>query len=219
VQKVRWSTYLQSNQLTLATRSVTSANFFDRAGRQSSTRITKSLPFAEIRATLIGRKLIKEPRRMQLEIPEGAHVHIVIARAALAKACGGLDSGAGAAILALPGEAGAARTAPRFGRLLLRGSLGMMLLAGSFAAGQHFGSFPRAPELARTAAALPRLAPTAEQRAIPDPPQPPEAPAQTAGEVTANFQKRFQQPPTVIAPPGQSGVPETRGRNPFGLEN
>jgi hypothetical protein len=94
-----------------------------------------------------------------------------------------------------------------------------MLLAGSFAAGLHFGSFPRAPELARTAAALPRPAPATEQRAFPDPPQPREAPAQTASEVTANFQKQLQQPPTVIPPPGQTGAPETPGKNPFGLEN
>jgi len=55
-----------------------------------------------------------------------------------------------------------------------------------------------------------------EQRAFPDPPQPPEASAVTAGEVTANFQKQLQQSPTVIPPPG---LPETPGKNPFGLEN
>ena len=156
---------------------------------------------------------------MQFEIPEDAHVHIVIAKPALAKACGGLDPGAGGALVALPGAAGATRTAPRFGRLLLRGSLGGILLAGSFAAGQHFGSSPRAPELAGTAAALPRPAPSAEQYAVPDRPQPREAPAQTAGQVTADFQRQLQQPPTVIPPPGQTGAPETRGKNPFGLEN
>jgi len=94
-----------------------------------------------------------------------------------------------------------------------------MLLAGSFAVGQHFGSSPRAPELAGTAAALPRPAPSAEQYAVPDRPQPREAPAQTAGQVTADFQRQLQQPPTVIPPPGQTGAPETRGKNPFGLEN
>jgi hypothetical protein len=94
-----------------------------------------------------------------------------------------------------------------------------MLLAGSFAVGQHFASPSRAPELARTAAALPRPAPTIEQRAFPDPPQPREAPAQTAGEVTANFQKQLQQPPTVVPRPGQTGAQETPGKNPFGLEN
>jgi hypothetical protein len=95
----------------------------------------------------------------------------------------------------------------------------VMLVAGSFAVGQHFGSSPRAPELARTAAALPRPALSAEQYAFPDRPQPREAPAQTDGQVTANFQRQLQQPPTVIPPPGQTGAPETRGKNPFGLEN
>jgi hypothetical protein len=94
-----------------------------------------------------------------------------------------------------------------------------MLLAGSFAVGQHFASPSRAPELARTAAALPRPAPTKEQHAFSDPPQPREAPAQTTGEVTANFQRQLQQPPAVIPPPGQTGAPGTSGKNPFGLEN
>ena len=156
---------------------------------------------------------------MQFEIPEDAHVHIVIARSDLAKARRGLDSGAGGALVAPLGAAGATRTAPHLGRLLLKGSLGAMLLAGSFAAGQHFGSLPRAPELARTAAALPRPEPSAEQRAFPDPPRPREGRAQTAGEVTATIQKQLQQPPTVIPPPGQRAAPETSGKNPFGLEN
>ena len=153
---------------------------------------------------------------MLFEIPEDAHVHIVIGTPASVKACAGRDPGAAGALLAVPEDAAAVRPAPRFRRLLLKGSLSAMLLAGSFAAGLHFGSFPRAPELARTAAALPRPAPTTEQRAFPDPPQPREASAVTAGEVTANFEKQLQQSPTVIPPPG---LPETPGKNPFGLEN
>ena len=166
---------------------------------------------------------------MQFEIPEDAHVHIVIGTPtswdfspltfSAGKACSGLDRGAAGARLAIPGDASAVRPASRFGRLLLRGSLGVMLLAGSFAVGQHFASPSRAPELARTAAALPRPAPSADQRAFLDPPQPREAPAQTPGEVTANFQRQLQKPPTVIPPPGQTGAPGTPGKNPFGLEN
>ena len=161
---------------------------------------------------------------MQFEIPEDAHVHIVIGKptsweCSTGRACAGLDRGAAGTLYAVPGDAAAGRPAPRFGRLLLKGSLGVMLLAGSFAAGLHFGSFPRAPELARTAAALPRPAPTTEQHAFPDPPQPREAPAQTAGQVPADFQRQLQQPPAVIPPPGQTGAPGTPGKNPFGLEN
>jgi hypothetical protein len=123
-------------------------------------------------------------------------------------------------LVALTGEPSAARPALRFGRLLLKGGLAVIMLAGSFAVGQHFGSSPRTPELARTAVAVPRPAPTAEQQhAFPDPPQPREARAQTAGEVTANIQKQLQQQPTVIPPPGQTGAPGTPGKNPFGLEN
>ena len=156
---------------------------------------------------------------MQFEIPEDARVYIVIGKPATAKVCAGLDPGAAGALLAVPGDAAAVRPAPRFGRLLLKGGLGVMLLAGSFAVGQHFGGSPHTPELARTAVALPRPAPTAEQFAVPDRPQPREAAAQTAGQVTAEFQRQLQQPPTVTPPPGQSIAPGTPRKNPFGLEN
>ena len=166
---------------------------------------------------------------MQFEIPEDAHVHIVIGKPAswafsprtcsVGKACAGIDPGAGGALPALSGETGAARVTPRFGRLLLKGGLGMMLLAGSFAVGQHFGGPPRAPELARTAAALPRPAQSVEQHTLADRPQPREAPAQAAGQVPADFQRQLQQPPTVIPPPGQAVAAETPGKNPFGLED
>ena len=155
---------------------------------------------------------------MQFEIPEDAHVHIVIGNPAswafsprtcsVRKACARLEPGTAGALLAVPGDVAATRPAPRFGRFLLKGGLGVMLLAGSFAVGQHFGSSPRAPELARTAA-LPRPALSAEQYAVPDRPLLHEAPAQTAGQVTANFQRHLQQPPTVTPPPGPStaGIP------------
>ena len=137
---------------------------------------------------------------MQFEIPEDAHVHIVIGKPATAKVCAGLDPGAAGALLAVAGDTPAVRPAPRFGRLLLKGGLGVMVLAGSFAAGQHFASSPPAPELARTTAALSR-------------------PAQTAGQVPADFRRQLQQAPTVVPPPGQTAVPERPAKNPFGLEN
>ena len=149
---------------------------------------------------------------MQFEIPEDAHVHIVIGKPGSAKVDAGLDPGAAGALLAIPGEASAARPARRFGRLLLKGGLGVMLLAGSFAVGQHFGGSPHTPELARTEVALPRPAPTADQHAFPDRPQPHESPAQTAS-------RQLQQPPTVTPPPGQTILPETPRKNAFGLEN
>jgi hypothetical protein len=166
---------------------------------------------------------------MQFEIPEGAHVHIIIGKptscafsprtCAEGKACAKLDPGVGGEFLALPGEATAARPTRRYGRLLLKGSLGLMLLTGTFAIGQHFGSSLHAPDLARTAAALPRPAPPAEQHTFLEHPQPREAPPQIAGQVPADFQKQLQQPPTVTPPPGQTDAPGTPGKNPFGLEN
>src|SRR6202023_1526083 len=74
----------------------------------------------------------RKPRRMQFEIPEDAHVYIVIGKPATAKVCAGLDPGAAATLLAVPGDAAAGRPAPHFGRLLLKGGLGVMLLTGSF---------------------------------------------------------------------------------------
>jgi hypothetical protein len=166
---------------------------------------------------------------MQFEIAEDAHVHIVIGKpsswafsprtCSVGKACAGIDPGAGGGLPALSGNTGAPGPARRFGRLLLKGALGVMLLAGSFAVGQHFGSSSRAPELAGTAAALPRPALSTEQPAFPDRPQPREAPAQTAGQLPADFQRQLQQPPTVIPPPGQIVAPGTPAKNPFGLEN
>jgi hypothetical protein len=143
-------------------------------------------------------------------MPEDVHVHIVIGKPASAKACAGPDSGAASAPLTVPCDAAPIRPAPRFG---------VMLLTGSFAVGQHFGSSSRAPELARTAVALPRPAPPAEQHAFPDRRQPREAPAQTSGQVPADFQIQLQQAPTVIPPPEQIAAPETPAKNPFGLEN
>jgi hypothetical protein len=157
--------------------------------------------------------------RMQFEIPEDAHIHIVIGKPASWAFSPRTCSGGGGALLALPGEASVARPAPRFGRLLLKGGLGVMLLAGSFAVGQHFGSSPRVPELARSAVALPRAAPTAEQPAVPDHPQLRETPAQATSQVPADFQRQLRQPPTVTPPPGQTGAPEMPAKNPFGLEN
>src|ERR1700745_52138 len=112
---------------------------------------------------------------MRFEIPEDAHVHIVIGKPGSAKIDAGLDPGAAGALPALSGNTGAPRPAPRFGRLLLKGGLGVMLLAGSFAVGQHFGGSPHTPELARTAVALPRPAPTADQHVLPHRPHPHES--------------------------------------------
>ncbi len=102
----------------------------------------------------------------------------------------------------------------------------MMLLTASFAAGDYFASRPRAPELTRAAAALPRHAPVAEQHPFPDRPLPRQATTPVpSGQVPTEFQKQLQQRPTVIPPSGQAATPPAAGpgsapaKNPFGLEN
>ena len=184
----------------------------------------KPLPFAEIGATLPSMSPIMEHRRMLFEIPEGAHIQIIVGSRAPAA---GRDTPP-ALLDAAPVE----RPAPRSGRPLLKGGLALMLLAASFIAGDYFASRPRAPELTRAAAALARpAAPAGEQHAFPDRPLPREA-AAPSGQVPTEFQKQLQQPPTVIPPPGQaaalpapgpgpgfSGTGSAPGKNPFGLEN
>jgi hypothetical protein len=66
---------------------------------------------------------------------------------------------------------------------------------------------------------VPRPAPTAEQHAFPDHLQQRGAEAQNVDPLTADFQRKLQQPPTVIPPPGQTGAPGAAGKNAFGLEN
>jgi hypothetical protein len=160
---------------------------------------------------------------MLLEFPENAHVQIIVGRSVLA-AC---------TLPALLDAPSVERPTGRAGRPLLKASLAVMLLAASFAAGDYFASRPRAPELARAAAALPRPAPAGEQRPFPDQPLPGEATSTLpSGQVPAELQKQLQQPPTVIPPPGRAAAPTSPGsgspvptgtgvpgKNPFGLEN
>jgi hypothetical protein len=166
-----------------------------------------------------------EHKPMQFEIPEGVRVQIIV---------GSLDpAGRGGTLPAVVPAAPVDPQAARSGRLVLKGGLVVMLLAASFGAGDYFATRPRAPELTRATAALPRPAPAGEQHAFPGRPLPREATgAAASGQVPAEFQKQLQQPPTVIPPPGQaatatsagsgSSVPGgagAPGKNPFGLEN
>ena len=49
------------------------------------------MPFAELQATLSVTKPDQRKRHMQVEIPEGAHIHIVVGNPARAFACHGLE--------------------------------------------------------------------------------------------------------------------------------
>jgi hypothetical protein len=183
---------------------------------------------------------ITETRYMQFEIPDGAQVQIIVGSS--------IPAANGRTLPALL-EGKCERPATRSGRPLLKGSLVVMLLAASFAAGHYLGG-PNTPEVARVAAALPRPAPSSEQHPFPDHPLPREATVPgPSGQVSAEFKTQLRQPPTVISPPGQaaalpapglslppaanggpgqapgasSGQPFTGAglpdKNPFGLEN
>jgi hypothetical protein len=178
---------------------------------------------------------------MQFDIPEGAHVQIIIGRPAAAAIGGTLP--------ALLDAAAVERPASRSGRPLLKGGLVVMLLAAAFAGGHYYASRSSAPaaftagSLAQAAPALPRPAPAGEQHPFPDRPLPRRATSPApSGQIPAEFQKQLQQPPTVIPPPGQAATSPGPGtgsaaspteavhgqeahgaglpnKNPFGLEN
>jgi hypothetical protein len=155
------------------------------------------VPFAELQATLSVTKPDQRKRHMQVEIPEGAHIHIVVGNPARAFACHGLEPPG-----AVPALAGTGRAAPR---LLLKSSLAVLLLAGSFALGHYSGATPTS-ELTRAAA----------EPAV-DHPLSGAAPAEAAVQVPAEFQRQLQQQPWVTPPP-RSPPPGASGQNPFGLE-
>jgi hypothetical protein len=137
---------------------------------------------------------------MQVEIPEGAHIHIVVGNPARAFACPGLDPPGALPVLAEAADGGRATL-----RLLLKSSLVVLLVAGSFALG-HYGGATPAPELTRAAAE-----PAVDHRLSHA------APAEAAGQVPAEFQRQLQQQPWVTPPP-RSPPPAISGQNPFGLE-
>jgi hypothetical protein len=76
---------------------------------------------------------------MQFEIPDYAHVHIVVGPPASAEGSAQFEPGPVDALVALPGQLGSPRPARHLGRLLLKSSLAVVLLVFSFAVGQHFG--------------------------------------------------------------------------------
>lgn len=143
---------------------------------------------------------------MQLDIPDGAQLHIVIGKPPL---------------LALPDETAAPRAAARTGHYLLKGVAALALLCGGFEAGRHVADRPGAGGPLQAALAQPRPAPTAAtgQHAFPERPLLRDATGQAAAQVPAAFAAQLRQPPVVIPPPGQPATGGAPGRNAFGLEN
>jgi hypothetical protein len=142
---------------------------------------------------------------MNLEIPEGAHIQILIA---------------GSAFPALTDQV---QRAPerlerrRSSRPIATTAVAMMLLAGGFLVGQHTRLAPATPAIASASQTL--AGPPPVTKAIPDhalagPAQPsPTAPMPSA------LVQQLQAPPTVVPPPGQPSVSAPTTKNAFGLDN
>jgi hypothetical protein len=138
---------------------------------------------------------------MQIEIPADAQVQIIVGRVRPAIGEGGLP-------MVVEREAPASSDAGRGGRRLLKGTIAVLLLASSFAAGDYFGKAPNTLHLADavTASAAPRPA-------VPDDLSTPTA----AARVPPAFRRQLEERPAVIPPPGPATA--APGKNPFGLEN
>ena len=145
---------------------------------------------------------------MQIEVPDGAYVHVSIGHAPVPL----LPAPPLAA--PVPGRAVAFKR-----RRLLTSVAGLLMLFGGYEVGRHTG--PRGADLqaAQAASATPSAAAASvrEQHAFPDRPLP-RVPAAAAdpGQVPAAFTDQLRAAPTVQPPPGQppSG---SGGANPFGL--
>jgi hypothetical protein len=149
-----------------------------------------------------------EERGMQIEVPDGAYVHVSIGHAPMPLLP--------APLLAAPAPGG---VAPFKRRRLLTSMAGLLVLFGGYEIGRLTG--PRGADLQAAQAAPATLsAATAalrEQHAFPDRPLPRiPAPATDPGQVPAAFTDQLRVAPTVQPPPGQppSG---SGGANPFGL--
>lgn len=145
---------------------------------------------------------------MQLMIPEGAQVHIVIGHATP---------------LALPPPAAPPATAPRSGRPLLKGAVVLLLVAGAFAGGRHLAARPDGLGAAEAALAMPQAAPVGGQSASLDAPNavaapPALAPSTPEPVIPPDLARQLQGPPTVIRPPGSPAAGAPPSANPFGLQ-
>ena len=129
---------------------------------------------------------------MNLDLPEGAHVQIIIAPAR------------GAAMLPEPLLAPPPPAAPRPRHLLLKGAVVAALIGVAFAAGQRTAPTGRAVQLAHA------------QSYQPPPYQPP--PERTA-EIPPAFRQQLQTPPRLTPPPGAAAPGAAPGEDGFGMEN
>jgi hypothetical protein len=145
---------------------------------------------------------------MNLEIPDGANVHIFIGNAPP---------------LALTDQRTALPVRSRGRRILGAtikfGIIGGLLVIGSFWFGEHSGQ--AANEDAGVGAPPPvtQAFPSAPAAAAGGPTADAAPPSADAGQVPPNFTAQLQQQPTIQPPPGQNSGSANGGQNPFGLGN
>ena len=141
---------------------------------------------------------------MNLEIPEGANVHIFIGKAPP---------------LALTDQRSEFPERPRghglLGRTLKVGIVGILVIGGFWVGEQRnqtatadtgFAAPPAVSQAFPTQAGVPSQASA-------------QPPAPDGGQVPPSFQAQLQQPPSIQPPPGQNSGSGNNGENSFGLSN
>jgi hypothetical protein len=141
---------------------------------------------------------------MNLEIPEGANVHIFIGKGPT---------------LALTDQRSEVPERRRGGGLLGRtlkvGLVGVLMIGGFWVGEQRNQTatadtgFVAPPPVSQAFPSLPAV----PSQASAQPPAPP------AGQVPPSFQAQLQQPPSIQPPPGQTAGSGNNGENAFGLTN
>ena len=131
---------------------------------------------------------------MNLDLPEGAHVQIIIAPAAT----GGL--------LPATFPAPPPPVLPRPRHRILKGAAVLALLGVAYLVGQHANPHGRPVPVAQAQTS------TAPTRALAS------APAQTA-EIPPAFRRQLQTPPQLTPAPGTAAPSAKAGEDGFGLEN
>ena len=136
---------------------------------------------------------------MTLELPDGAHIHILVAPAPIAPAWAAARS---AEISAAVGLVPAGPPAPRLRPRLLKGTTVLVLIVGAYLVGEHAH-----PGHALTAAQAQHRAEVA-------------APAPSAlRDVPQAFRRQLQAPPIVTPAPGLPAPAAHPGEDGFGMEN
>jgi len=136
---------------------------------------------------------------MTLDLPDGAHIHILVAPAPIAPAWAAARSPDLSAAVGLPP---AATPAPRPRRRLFKGTAVLALIVGAYLVGEHAH-----PGQALTAA----QAQYRTQVAAPAP--------SPSRDMPQAFRQQLQAPPIVTPAPGSPAPASRPGEDGFGMEN